>query len=233
MSEQSDRRARKKAQTRAHVRAVAHELFAERGYDAVTIADVARAADVAVQTVFNHFATKEALFFDGRTPWVQGPADAVRHRALSECPLSALIGYLGAFVRERIEALQDPDHRHHVRLVAESDALRAHESHLVSECERLLADALAEAWTQPAHDGLVLDDPGTTAALTAATWPSAIRALLLRQRPAITSGADPAQIGAELQRLTDQVLDGLAESADHLLRRLRAAAGQPPARLAC
>ncbi|MCF6508425.1 TetR family transcriptional regulator [Blastococcus sp. MG754426] len=233
MSEQTDRRARKKAQTRAHVRAVAHGLFAERGYDAVTIADVARTADVAVQTVFNHFSTKEELFFDGRTPWVHGPADAVRHRTPAQCPLSALIGYLGAFVRDRIEALQDPDHRHHVRLVAGSESLRAHERHLVGECERLLAEALAEAWAQPAHDGLVLEDPGTTAALTAATWLSAIRALLLRQRPAVTSGVDPAVIGDELARQTEQVLDGLAESAEHLLRRLRAAAGQPPARLAC
>ena len=63
-----DRRARKKAQTRELIRTVAHRLFAERGFDAVTIADIAREADVAVQTVFNHFATKEELFFDGPGP---------------------------------------------------------------------------------------------------------------------------------------------------------------------
>ncbi|SEL65233.1 DNA-binding transcriptional regulator, AcrR family [Blastococcus sp. DSM 46786] len=236
MGEPTGRRARKKAQTRAHVRAVAHELFAERGFDAVTIADVARRADVAVQTVFNHFSTKEELFFDGRTPWVSGPADAVRHRAPAQCPLAALTGYLSAFVRDRIVALDDPAHRRHVRLVAESAALRAHESHLVNECERLLAEALAEAWTDPGptHDGLVLEDPGTTAALTAATWLSAVRALLLRHRPAVASGADAAQVGEELGRLADQVLAGLAETADHFLRRLRAAgAGPQPAHQAC
>ena len=58
----------------------AQRLFAEHGFDAVTIADVADAADVAVQTVFNHFSGKEELFFAGRTPWVDGPADAVRGR---------------------------------------------------------------------------------------------------------------------------------------------------------
>ena len=55
-------------------------MFAERGFEAVTIADVARGADVAVQTVFNHFATKEELFFDGRADWVDGAA-ARRPRA--------------------------------------------------------------------------------------------------------------------------------------------------------
>ncbi|MGY1723839.1 TetR/AcrR family transcriptional regulator [Blastococcus sp. SYSU DS0533] len=172
---------------------MAHGLFAEHGYDAVTVADVARVADVAVQTVFNHFSTEEELFFDGRTPWATGPADAVRHRPSTECPLSALIGYLGGFVRDRAEALQDAEHRHHLRLIVDSDALRAHERHLVDECERLLAEALTEAWTHPdsAHDGLVPEDPGTTAALTAATWLSAIRALLLRRLRA-AAGPQPA-----------------------------------------
>jgi len=58
VQEGNDRRARKKALTRTEIRDAAHLLFAERGFDAVTIADVAERADVAVQTVFNHFATK-------------------------------------------------------------------------------------------------------------------------------------------------------------------------------
>src|ERR1700712_1873599 len=98
----SDRRASKKAQTREAVRAVAHGLFAERGFDAVTIADVARVADVAVQTVFNHFATKEDLFFDGRIPWVEGPARAVRSRPAGVAPLTALRGYIVDLVGSRI-----------------------------------------------------------------------------------------------------------------------------------
>ena len=80
MGELKDRRARKKAQTREAVRTVAHALFADHGFEAVTIADIARTADVAVQTVFNHFATKEELFFEGRADWVGGAARAVRRR---------------------------------------------------------------------------------------------------------------------------------------------------------
>ena len=58
MGDLKDRRARKKAQTREQILRVAQSLFAEHGFDAVTISDVANGADVAVQTVFNHFATK-------------------------------------------------------------------------------------------------------------------------------------------------------------------------------
>ena len=68
MGEPKDRRAPKKARTRNHLRTVAQRMFAEGGFDAVTIAEVAREADVAVQTVVNHFPTKEELFFGGRVP---------------------------------------------------------------------------------------------------------------------------------------------------------------------
>src|SRR4051812_49739683 len=75
------RRELRKAQTRAEVRAAAQRLFAERGFDAVTIADVAASADVAVQTVFNQVESEEALFFDGRTPCVEGIAAAALDRS--------------------------------------------------------------------------------------------------------------------------------------------------------
>ena len=59
-------RARKKRAAREAIAAAARRLFAERGFDAVTVADVAAAADVSEKTVFNHFATKEDLAFAGR-----------------------------------------------------------------------------------------------------------------------------------------------------------------------
>ena len=59
-------RARKKRAARDSIAATARRLFAERGYDAVTVAEVAAAADVSEKTVFNHFATKEDLAFAGR-----------------------------------------------------------------------------------------------------------------------------------------------------------------------
>src|SRR6187402_1002299 len=59
-------RERKKRANREAIAAAARALFAERGYDAVTVAEVAVAADVSEKTVFNHFATKEDLAFAGR-----------------------------------------------------------------------------------------------------------------------------------------------------------------------
>ena len=57
-------RDRKKAQTRERIADVAAGLFAERGYDAVSIVDVARAADVSDQTVYNYFPAKQDLVLD-------------------------------------------------------------------------------------------------------------------------------------------------------------------------
>jgi len=59
-------RERKKRQTRDAIAAAAMELFQARGFEEVTVADVARAADVSEKTVFNHFPTKEDLAFAGR-----------------------------------------------------------------------------------------------------------------------------------------------------------------------
>ena len=59
-------RARKKRIAREDIAATARRLFAERGFDTVTVAEVAAAADVSEKTVFNHFPTKEDLAFAGR-----------------------------------------------------------------------------------------------------------------------------------------------------------------------
>src|SRR5277367_1408103 len=57
------RRERKKLATRDAIADQAMRLFLERGYDAVTVAEIAEAADVAVSTLFKHFESKEAIAF--------------------------------------------------------------------------------------------------------------------------------------------------------------------------
>src|SRR4051795_5796334 len=59
-------RARKKRAAREAIATTARRLFAERGFDAVTVAEDAAAADVSEKTVFNYFPTKEDLAFAGR-----------------------------------------------------------------------------------------------------------------------------------------------------------------------
>src|SRR5258708_25631387 len=58
-------RERKKQQTRQQIFDAAHRLFAKRSFDSVTVAEVARAADVSEVTAFNYFPTKDDVFYGG------------------------------------------------------------------------------------------------------------------------------------------------------------------------
>ncbi|MBU3062898.1 TetR/AcrR family transcriptional regulator [Nocardia sp. NEAU-G5] len=69
------------AQTRARIAAIATELFLERGFDDVTVADVAAAAGVSKVTVFSHFDRKEDLLFDRLPDAVDIVRTAIRDRA--------------------------------------------------------------------------------------------------------------------------------------------------------
>ena len=64
MSPPLDRRTRKRLAMRQAISDTATRLFFERGFDAVTVDEIAEAADVGRMTVFNHFPRKEDLFFD-------------------------------------------------------------------------------------------------------------------------------------------------------------------------
>ncbi|MEV7009295.1 helix-turn-helix domain-containing protein [Streptosporangium sp. NPDC051022] len=90
------RRERKKAATRQAIADAALQLFLERGYDRVSIRDIAEAADVSTTTLFKHFPGKEALVFDRdedreaeliaavrRRPAGQGIVDALREHVLT------------------------------------------------------------------------------------------------------------------------------------------------------
>jgi len=73
-------RERKKRERRKAISDVAMRLFAERGYDAVTVAEIARAADVSEQTVFNYFPAKEDLVFDEDEAMRDRLVEAIRDR---------------------------------------------------------------------------------------------------------------------------------------------------------
>ena len=130
-----NRRALKKAHTNELIRSVAQSLFLEHGCDDVTIADIARAADVAVQTVFNHVPTKEELFFAGRTPWVEGPATAIRTRAAHVTPLAALRTYLVGLVETRVSDRCLEERQRYLSVLEGSEALVIRERGLVQEAE--------------------------------------------------------------------------------------------------
>ncbi|MEV6393339.1 TetR/AcrR family transcriptional regulator [Streptomyces sp. NPDC051907] len=94
-------RERKKRQTRQHISDTATGLFLERGFDAVTIAEIAQAADVSVNTVYNYFPAKEDLFFDRSSGIVHRLSRFVRGRAPGESAAEAVLREL----REQVEAV--------------------------------------------------------------------------------------------------------------------------------
>lgn len=83
-------RARKKQQARQHISDHATRLFIEQGFDNVTIAQVAAAAQVAKMTVTNYFPRKEDLALDLGDAFVELPAATVRERGRGESALAAL-----------------------------------------------------------------------------------------------------------------------------------------------
>jgi AcrR family transcriptional regulator len=137
-------RERKKQQTRQLIADAAHRLFADRGFDAVTVAQVARAANVSEVTVFNYFPTKEDLFYGGMQFFEEKLLDAVRERAPGESVLEAfrrpvLEGLKRLAADEPAEVIAAAGN-----LISASPALEAHEREIVARYTRLLAEQLAE-----------------------------------------------------------------------------------------
>ncbi|MER5491188.1 TetR/AcrR family transcriptional regulator [Streptomyces sp. NPDC002454] len=94
-------RERKKRRTRQHISDTATGLFLERGFDAVTIAEIAEAAEVSVNTVYNYFPTKEDLFLDRAPELVDRLAGWVRGRLPGESAARAVLRQL----RSEVEAV--------------------------------------------------------------------------------------------------------------------------------
>src|SRR5258708_3180499 len=82
-------RQRKKQQTRQAIYEAARRLFAARGFERITVAEVAREANVSEVTVFNYFPTKEDLFYAGMHFFEEELLEAVRRRKPGESALRA------------------------------------------------------------------------------------------------------------------------------------------------
>jgi AcrR family transcriptional regulator len=136
-------RERKKQQTRRQIFEVSQRLFGRRGFEAVTVAEVAEAANVSEMTVFNYFPTKEDLFYEGMQVFEQGLVEAVRDRARGESALAAfrrrvLEGASNLDARERADAIVRAG-----RIIAASPSLQARERQIVDRYTERLADVLS------------------------------------------------------------------------------------------
>jgi AcrR family transcriptional regulator len=84
----------KKARTRRLIADTAARLFAERGYERVAVSDVAREAEVAEQTVYNYFPTKEQLVTDREQQVQDRLCDLIRSRPPAVSPAAAIRGFV-------------------------------------------------------------------------------------------------------------------------------------------
>ncbi|GAA2899291.1 helix-turn-helix domain-containing protein [Streptomyces mexicanus] len=135
----SGRRERKKAATRQKIADTALRLFLDRGYDAVGIRDVAAEADVAVTTLFSHFASKEALVFEQDEDFERRLTRAVTDRAPNEPLIPALRREIQAMVRH----CTGDDAAPLWRLIDATPALRQYEQSMRVRHAESVATAIA------------------------------------------------------------------------------------------
>jgi AcrR family transcriptional regulator len=146
MSTQTGLRERKKEQTRELIATTARRLFSERGFEGVTVAEIARAADVAEKTVFNYFPTKEDLFYSRLEAFEEELLEAVRGRARGESVIAAFRTFItrqrGVFDLSDDEASEQL--RTITRVITGSPALLAREREVLALYTEALAVLIAE-----------------------------------------------------------------------------------------
>jgi AcrR family transcriptional regulator len=209
-------RAFKKARTRRAISDIATRLFVQEGFERVTVAQIAQAAEVSVKTVFNYFASKEELFFDRADDVLDALVDAIHERPAGTTILESLHGVLAdrrvPFDRAGWAPLADPQAYEAFRAFVETEhastALRARRLVIADGWSRRLAGALATELRLPR------DDVGaaTLAAMIVAT-------VGLRERElsgGMLERRDPAEIEARVRAVVEEALGRLARAFGEL-----------------
>ncbi|MEW2291293.1 TetR/AcrR family transcriptional regulator [Streptomyces sp. NPDC006743] len=146
----ASRRERKKAATRRAIADAALQLFLERGYDQVSIRDIADAADVSTTTVFKHFTGKEALVFDQDEDREAELVAAVRRRPAGRSILDALRQHV---LDTWLPVAEHPQRAGFTGLVESTPALRAYAERMWTRHTDALSAAIADE-TGVGHDDL-------------------------------------------------------------------------------
>jgi AcrR family transcriptional regulator len=191
-------RARKKRAAREAIAATARRLFAERGFDAVTVAEVAAAADVSEKTVFNHFATKEDLAFAGR--------EERHNRLLADIdqrpPGASVIDVFRATTNAMIDDLVAGGDDDFPKIISGSRALQERLTMGWEEEAAALTAVIAE--TSGAADGDVVP------AIVARSLSWTHRMILRVALTSLLTGEDREQLAARLRVAADRAYDQFA-----------------------
>ena len=188
----------KKEQTRQLVAETAWRLFADRGFDHVTVAEVAREAQVAEATVFNYFPTKEDLFYSRLEAFGTRLVEAISTRDAGEPALVAfqryllksdgLLAQLEAGDPEALERLRTVN-----RMIAASPALLAREQQAIARYTDALARLLAAETHAPADD--------LSAQVAANALMGVQRTLIDYVRRRVSTDDEPARLAADVRKL--------------------------------
>ncbi|MEU6509235.1 MULTISPECIES: TetR/AcrR family transcriptional regulator [Streptomyces] len=202
-------RERKKQQTALRIYRTAIGLFAEKGFDAVSVQEIADAAEVSKMTVFNYFGTKEDLVFKPMEKHFSDPARAVRDRAPGESAVAAVRRQFLELVEARDPSvgLNPEPFARRIREVVMATPVLRDRAYVASERgARELADVLAEETGDP-----------TLALIAAATLNVTRTALVEEHHRRLDAGETPEQVAADAaeraRRAFDLVENGLKDYA--------------------
>ena len=167
MSIPSDRRSRKRLATREGISNAATLLFVERGFDHVTVDEIAEAADVGRMTVFNHFPRKEDMFFDRDEEVRDLVREAVQQRGPRVTPIEALRLLAHQLAEEQSPLLEfSARSQRFIKTIEGSETLKARARAIRDELAQVVTVALAESVGREPAD----PDAQLAANLLLATW---------------------------------------------------------------
>jgi AcrR family transcriptional regulator len=163
----SDRRSRKRLATRQGISDAATLLFLKRGFDQVTVDEIAEAADVGRMTVFNHFPRKEDMFFDRDEEAREALREALRQRDPRVAPIETLRRLAHRLIEEKSPYLEfSARSQRFIKTIEASETLKARARAIRDELAQVMTVALAECvGREPADPGAHL-----AASLLLATW---------------------------------------------------------------
>jgi AcrR family transcriptional regulator len=189
----------KKARTRRQIAETAARLFAERGYEHVAVTDVARAAEVAEQTVYNYFATKEQLVTDREDQIQDRLCDLIRSRPLGVTPAAAIRDFVLGIVAGIRAIPAELWHGELGYLAAISPAIHRLALELTDRQAAALASAISDTSTIPPE----------VARLQGIALAGVFQIIISEAGQRTREGQSQAKIADELFRVVESLFDEL------------------------
>jgi len=167
----ADLRSRKRLATRQAISNAATRLFFVRGFEQVTVDEIAAAASVGRMTVFNHFPRKEDMFFDREEEGRELLREALRQRDPAVSPVDTLRLLAHRLVTEDSPYISfSAAGQGFIATIEASDTLKARARAIRDELAQVVAQALTESTGQKSDDRLAQ----LAASLLLATWSTAL-----------------------------------------------------------